>query len=245
MLQLPWLKPNSTLFPPTDSALDEPNGLLAVGGDLSEERLLSAYRQGIFPWFSDGEPILWWTPSPRMVLFPEKLHISRSLRKTLRQRGFQITINRCFPEVIQACAEPRSKVDKEEERGTWITNDIKGAYIHLHQNGYAHSFEVWREQQLVGGLYGVAIGQIFFGESMFSRTTNGSKIAFVYMAQLLKKWHYELIDCQVYSDHLSTLGVKEIEKSKFETIIKESVGKETLLSNWKPTDITDVIPCGY
>ena len=240
MLQLPWLDSSSNTFPPTDRALNQPNGLLAAGGDLSEQRLLSAYRQGIFPWFSDGEPILWWTPSPRMVLFPEKLHISRSLRKTLRQKTFQVTINRCFTDVIQACAEPRLEVS-EEKVGTWITDTLKNAYIDLHHSGYAHSVEVWSEKKLVGGLYGVAIGQIFFGESMFSRMSNTSKIALVYLTKLAKEWSYQLIDCQIHSDHLHSLGAETIERSKFEAIINRSVGKKIAHKKWQPAEITALI----
>ena len=240
MLRLPWLDSSSTAFPPTDWALSEPNGLLAAGGDLSEQRLLSAYRQGIFPWFNDGEPILWWTPSPRMVLFPDKLHISRSLHKTLRQKTFQVTINRCFADVIQACAEPRPRVS-EEKKGTWITERLKNAYIDLHHSGYAHSFEVWNEGKLAGGLYGVAIGQIFFGESMFSRMSNTSKIALVYLTKLVKEWGYQLIDCQVYSDHLYSLGAEIIERSKFEAIINPSIGKKKAHENWQPAEITELI----
>lgn len=241
MGKLHWLGPNATLFPPTEWALDTPNGLLAAGGDLSEQRLLSAYRRGIFPWFSEGEPILWWTPSPRMVLFPEKLHIGRSLRKTLRRQTFTITVNHCFAEVIQACAQPRTRAcagNRTKEEGTWITHAIKEAYIRLHHNGYAHSFEIWQQQNLLGGLYGVAIGQIFFGESMFSRMANASKIAFVYAVQLLKKWRYRLIDCQVYSDHLRSLGAEEIARCTFEAIIRESINQQTSLSDWRPHDIS-------
>ena len=243
MIELPWLEADSTRFPPTTQALKEPNGLLAAGGDLSNQRLLSAYRQGIFPWFNDGEPILWWTPSPRMVLFPEKLHISRSLRKTLRQKAFQITINRCFADVIQACSEPRSTT-REENRGTWITDTLKNAYINFHHSGYAHSFEVWYQKQLVGGLYGVAIEQVFFGESMFSRMPNASKVAFVYMVKHLQKWGFELIDCQVYSDHLHSLGAEEIEREQFESIINHSTSSEIKLKkelkNWQETDIKEI-----
>ena len=225
-------------FPPVERAL--PDGLLAFGGDLSVARLTLAYQHGIFPWFSEGEPILWWTPSPRTVLFPEKLHISRSLRKALRQQNFQVTINHCFSEVIEACAEPRTKSSNSDE-GTWITDSMKEAYINLHQHGHAHSFEIWCKKQLVGGLYGIAIGQIFFGESMFSRMTNASKIAFVYMVQQLKKWEYRLIDCQIHSDHLCSLGAEEIEKLKFEAIVKASVSKPPLLPNWGLTDITGIV----
>ena len=242
MLNLTWLDDDSTLFPPTEWALDEPNGLLAAGGDLSEQRLLAAYRQGIFPWFSDGQPILWWTPSPRMVLFPEKLHISRSLRKTLRQQKFQITVNHCFADVIAACAESRSKAKSAEDQGqksSWITDSMKNAYIQLHQSGHAHSFEVWSAEQLVGGLYGIAIGQVFFGESMFSRMANTSKIAFVYLSQLLHSWGYGLIDCQVYSDHLVSLGAKEIAKPIFEKKLKDGVDKTALAACWQAADITD------
>ena len=197
-------------FPPVEQAETEPDGLLAVGGDLSPEPLLNAYRHGIFPWFSDDQPILWWSPNPRTVLYPEQLKISRSLAKTLRNKPFRISFNHCFSDVIRACAEPRP-----ESPGTWITEDMIQAYIRLHQLGHAHSIEVWFEGKLVGGLYGVAIGQVFFGESMFSRAADASKIALVSLCQSLEERRFRMIDCQVYSSHLISLGAVEISRAQF------------------------------
>jgi len=197
-------------FPDPVYALEEPNGLLAVGGDLSPARVLNAYRQGIFPWYSHGQPILWWSPDPRMVLFPEQLRISRSLRKSLRKRPFQVTLDTDFTAVIQACSEPRSHAD-----GTWITEEMKQAYIRLHRIGFAHSVECWDGEELVGGLYGVSMGKVFFGESMFSRRTDASKIGFAHLVEQLRAWGFGLIDCQVYSNHLASLGAEEIPREGF------------------------------
>lgn len=197
-------------FPDADLAEKEPNGLLAVGGDLSPTRLLNAYRNGIFPWYSDGQPLLWWSPDPRTVLFPKQLKVSRSLRKTLRKQQFRASIDHCFEQVVQACAAPR-----QNEPGTWITPAMASAYSQLHKLGHAHSVEVWRDSELVGGLYGVAIGQVFFGESMFSRATDASKVAMVYLVERLLSWDYQLIDCQVYSEHLISLGAEEISRQAF------------------------------
>ena len=174
-----WLKQDDLSFPDPENALTEPNGLLAVGGDLSLERLLSAYKLGIFPWYEDGQPILWWSPDPRMVLFPDELHISKSLEKIINRKVFKVSFNQNFPAVILACANQRSK----NRDGTWITDEIQQAYIHLHQAGWAHSVEVWDDNNLVGGLYGIALGKIFFGESMFNEQNNASKVAFVYLTQ--------------------------------------------------------------
>jgi len=197
-------------FPPVAQALDEPNGLLAVGGDLSPPRLLRAYRQGIFPWYNPGEPILWWSPDPRLVLFPEKLKVSRSLRKRLRRDEFRFTVDQAFEEVIDACAAPRG-----EERGTWITPEMREAYVHLHRLGHAHSVETWHGDELVGGLYGVAIGRVFYGESMFHRRSDASKVAFVRLVENLRRWNYALIDCQVYTDHLARFGAEAIPRRHF------------------------------
>lgn len=205
-------------FPPSSYALKEPNGLLAVGGDLSPSRLLQAYRQGIFPWYEEGQPILWWTPDPRMVLFPDECHLSRSLQKLLRQNRFHLTADRVFPEVIDNCAAPRGGIP-----GTWITPEMRAAYIALHETGYAHSIEVWEADELVGGLYGVAQGAIFFGESMFSRRPNTSKVAFASLAQTLHHWGYRLLDCQVASPHLFSLGAREISRTEFEAILAEAI----------------------
>ncbi|MFO6333230.1 leucyl/phenylalanyl-tRNA--protein transferase, partial [Pseudomonas aeruginosa] len=174
---LTWLSRTDFDFPPLDKALQEPNGLLAAGGDLNPQRLVAAYRHGCFPWYQDGQPILWWSPDPRTVLFPDELHVSRSLAKCLRQQRFEVTFNRDFRAVIQACAAPRDYAD-----GTWITTPMQLAYQELHLRGIAHSVEVWQERQLVGGLYGLAMGRLFFGESMFSRADNASKVGFVTLA---------------------------------------------------------------
>ena len=206
-------------FPPVEQAEKEPNGLLAVGGDLSPERLLNAYRSGIFPWFSDDQPILWWSPDPRTVLYPGRLVISRSLRKTLRNKPFRITFDQDFQGVIDACSRPRGT-----ENGTWITNQMIDAYASLYQLGRAHSVEVWLEDALVGGLYGVAIGQVFFGESMFSRERDASKCALVHLVRQLREWEFRMIDCQVYSDHLMSLGAEEISRTLFCANLKDWCG---------------------
>lgn len=207
---LTWLKRDDLSFPPLNKALHEPNGLLAIGGDLSAERLIEAYRHGCFPWYQEGQPLLWWSPDPRTVLFPKELHLSRSLRKTLRQKAFQITFDRDFAGVIQACAAPRDYAD-----GTWITTDMQRAYLRLHERGIAHSVEVWQEGALVGGLYGLAIGQLFFGESMFSRTDNASKVGFATLVTRLEQWGFVLIDCQMPTQHLHSLGAREIPRDQF------------------------------
>ncbi|WP_455206626.1 leucyl/phenylalanyl-tRNA--protein transferase [Kaarinaea lacus] len=206
------INPNDTSyeFPDASLALEEPNGLLAVGGDLSPQRLLNAYRQGIFPWFNPGEPILWWSPNPRAVLFPEKIKISRSLRRTLNKHKFSLTTDQAFDEVITACQAPRTT-----QQGTWITTEMRNAYNEMHRLGYAHSIECWQNCDLVGGLYGMAIGQVFFGESMFSRKSDASKVALVYLADKLIEWGYRLIDCQVESDHLISLGAENIPREQF------------------------------
>ncbi len=207
---IPWLSPSNLQFPPVEQALDDPNGLLAAGGDLSPERILFAYRHGIFPWFNPGEPILWWSPNPRCVLFPDHLHISRSLRKRLRQEPFRVTFDTAFERVLSACAAPRSYAS-----GTWISPAIQQAYGQLHRLGVGHSVEVWEGEELVGGLYGLAIGAVFFGESMFSTRPDASKIALVYLVERLKKSGYALIDCQVYNEHLASLGASEIPRQQF------------------------------
>ncbi|MBV0931780.1 leucyl/phenylalanyl-tRNA--protein transferase [Marinobacterium weihaiense] len=205
-----WLADDSLEFPPLEQALVEPDGLLAAGGDLSEARLLHAYRNGIFPWYNPGEPILWWSPDPRCVLFPNELYLSRSLRKRLRKQDYRVTFDQAFAKVVAACAAPR-----RGQEGTWISDDIFGAYLNLHHQGHAHSVEVWIGDELVGGLYGLAIGRVFFGESMFSRQRDASKIAFAWLAHQLQYWGYELIDCQVYNDHLASLGATEIPRQDF------------------------------
>ena len=212
-----WINPSDpdNSFPDVSLALREPDGLLAVGGDLSADRILTAYRNGIFPWYSGEQPILWWSPDPRTVLYPSHLKISRSLRKTLRKQHFSVTLDLAFDEVIKACAEPRGG-----EPGTWITHDMAMAYANLHQQGYAHSVECWLEDTLVGGLYGIAIGQVFFGESMFSKVADASKVALCHLVRQLEAWEFGLIDCQVYTDHLASLGAEEIPRDNFITSIK-------------------------
>lgn len=197
-------------FPDVSLAEREPNGLLAVGGDLSPQRLINAYLQGIFPWFSDGEPILWWSPDPRTVLFPDQIKISRSLRKTLKKKSFSVSFDQDFPAVINACAEPR-----DNSPGTWLLPEMIEAYHSQHQLGLAHSVEVWQDDMLVGGLYGMAIGKVFFGESMFSRVPDASKIALVHLSRTLQEWGYKMIDCQVYTQHLASLGAEEIPRRRF------------------------------
>jgi leucyl/phenylalanyl-tRNA--protein transferase len=210
-MHLPWLEPGAApTFPPPESALLDPPGLLAAGGDLSIQRLVAAYRQGIFPWYEDGQPILWWCPEPRAVLFPERLRISRSLRKRIRSRCYEVSFDRAFEEVIAGCAAPRG-----DSRGTWITEEMASAYQALHRAGFAHSVEVWSGGQLVGGLYGVAIGRVYFGESMFSRATDASKVGFATLVRHLRAWGYTLIDCQIPNPHLASLGAETVPRSHF------------------------------
>jgi leucyl/phenylalanyl-tRNA---protein transferase len=204
---LTWLQRDSLDFPALNKALREPNGLLAAGGDLRPERLIQAYRHGCFPWFQDDQPILWWSPDPRTVLLPEQLHVSRSLGKLMRKGRYRVTFDQAFADVIRACAAPRSyAVD------TWITSPMQVAYLELHQRGIAHSVEVWRDDELVGGLYGLAMGQLFFGESMFSRADNASKVGFVSLVEQLKNWGFVLIDCQMPTEHLLSLGAQTISR---------------------------------
>lgn len=205
-----WLTRESPDFPPLQQALREPNGLLAIGGDLSAARLVSAYRHGCFPWYQDGQPLLWWSPDPRTVLFPPDLHVSRSLAKTLRKTRFSVTYDKAFAQVIQACAGPRRDAD-----GTWITTEMQQAYGELHAQGWAHSVEVWDGDQLVGGLYGIAMGKLFFGESMFSHTDNASKIGFVTLVRDLAAWGFVMIDCQMQTAHLQSLGASSLPRERF------------------------------
>lgn len=206
---IPWLETTDS-FPPVELALREPNGLLAAGADLSPERLLAAYRRGIFPWFTPGEPILWWSPDPRMVLFPDDLKVSRSLAKRLRRGDHEIRVDTGFTRVMAACAAPRPK-----QRGTWISPAMIAAYARLHAAGHAHSVETWVDGELVGGLYGVALGRAFFGESMFSRATDASKLAFAHLVRQLRRWEFGLIDCQMETAHLASLGAKPIPRAGF------------------------------
>lgn len=201
-------------FPSPDRADGE--GLLAIGGDLSPERLLLAYKNGIFPWFNEGSPILWWNPDPRMVLFPHKIRISKSMQNLLRKKQFTLTQNTCFGEVVDNCA----RIDRKGQNGTWIGAEMKSAYKKLHTLGHATSYEVWESNELVGGLYGVDLGHVFCGESMFSKTSNASKFAFIHLAQNLRQKNYRLIDCQVYNSHLESLGAEEIPREKFIGILR-------------------------
>jgi leucyl/phenylalanyl-tRNA---protein transferase len=204
-------------FPPVTMA-DE-DGLLAIGGDLSTERLLLAYKNGIFPWYGEDEPICWWSPDPRFVLFPAELKVSKSMQKVLRERTFHFTVNQAFEEVIRNC----SKVPRKEQGGTWINETIVNAYTKLHQHGIAHSAEAWAGKELVGGLYGVRLGNIFFGESMFSTKTNASKFAFINFVKQLQKENIAVIDCQVYTQHLESLGAQMIERDKFISLLSSNI----------------------
>lgn len=225
MKTITWLSPQDApeWFPPLEQALDEPAGLLAAGGDLSTERLLAAYRRGIFPWYSPGQPVLWWSPDPRAVLFPEEFRCSRSLAKTLRNGGFERAIDRDFRGVIEACAAPRP-----HSVGTWITAEMMEAYIELHRRGYAHSIEAWRGQELVGGLYGVRLGGIFYGESMFSRERDASKVALSHLVDACRGAGIGLIDCQMTSAHLESLGSRRIPRSRFQALVRELVAAKPL-----------------
>ncbi len=217
---------NDLIFPPPYLAEDD--GLLAVGGDLSEPRLLLAYSMGIFPWYPVGSPILWWSPDPRLVLLPEEIKISRSLRQTIKKRIFKVTMDRAFDSVIRNCAT----VQRKNDRGTWITDEMIKAYVRLHRSGYAHSVESWFEGELTGGIYGVAIGSIFFGESMFTKKSNASKVAFVTLVQQLLKWKFTLIDCQVTTAHLISLGAREIPRSEFMRMLLSSLTASTKKGKW-------------
>lgn len=204
-------------FPDASLAEAEPNGLLAVGGDLSPQRLLNAYGRGIFPWYSAGQPILWWSPTPRMVLYPAEFHHSRSLRRSLRQRGYEVSVDQAFEHVIRGCAAPRDGTP-----GTWLVDEMIDAYVALHAARVAHSIEVWLGHELVGGLYGIALGQMFFGESMFSRRTDASKVAMAWLAELATEHPFQLIDCQVYNDHLASLGARTISRELFRRTLAQA-----------------------
>jgi len=205
---------NKLAFPPIETALEEPNGLLAIGGNLEPDTLLEAYHHGIFPWADANEPLLWWSPDPRAVIAPKDVHISKSLRKSMARCNFNLSVNRDFSQVINACASARKSGSE-----TWISEDMIRAYEQLHQKGYAHSIEVWQEKQLVGGLYGVAVGKIFCGESMFHRENDASKIAFVALCRLLEKANWPLIDCQLPNNHLQSLGVKTMPRAAFKNFL--------------------------
>ena len=217
-----WLEEHPVAFPSVESALDEPNGLLAAGGALTPEWLLTAYLNGIFPWFNAEDPILWWTPDPRMVLYPAEFRCRRSLAKRIRNGGFTLTFDTAFEEVMHYCGSLRDD--------TWISPQMCKAYYDLHKLGYAHSLEVWREEELVGGLYGLALGQVFYGESMFSRCPDASKVALAHLAQLPAEQGFALIDCQVYSDHLASLGAREIARTDFNHALQQ----HATLERWVP-----------
>ncbi|THF66973.1 leucyl/phenylalanyl-tRNA--protein transferase [Pseudothauera nasutitermitis] len=206
---IPWLV-GRPQFPPVERALAEPAGLLAAGGELTPDWLLAAYRRGIFPWYSAGEPILWWSPNPRLVLLPAEIHITRSLRRTLRRRRFEIRLDTAFAEVVEHCAAPR-----EPGGSTWITAEMRAAYLAMHELGYAHSVESWLDGELVGGLYGIGLGRAFFGESMFSRATDASKVALAHLARFLEARDYAVIDCQMTTPHLLSMGAREIPRAVF------------------------------
>ena len=224
-----YLLSDEIVFPPPDLASRE--GLLAVGGDLSQERLIQAYSMGIFPWFSETDPILWWSPDPRLVLYPDELRVSRSLQKTINQSLFQITMDQAFERVINACARVRRK----HGEGTWIVPAMISAYCRLHANGYAHSVEAWQNDALVGGLYGVSLGKCFFGESMFTHVTNASKVAFVALVKHLKALSFDLIDCQVTTGHLISFGAREIPRDVFLNQLRKTLERPSLKGNWALT----------
>lgn len=227
---IPWLE-GDTPFPPLSTALAEPNGLIAAGGDLTPERLLAAYRRGIFPWYSPGDPLLWWSPDPRMVLFPTEFKISRSLIKSLRRRDYEIRLDTAFAEVIRACADTY----RPGQGGTWIVPEMQAAYCRLHELGLAHSVEVWKAGELVGGLYGVALGRMFYGESMFSRRPDASKIAAAHMARFLGSKGFGMIDCQMHTPHLASLGAREICRTEFIQRLAQLVAENPECGLWPAT----------
>jgi len=234
--QLPYLLTDKIVFPDVEYALTEPNGLLAVGGDLSRERLLHAYQEGIFPWYSSPEPIIWWSPDPRAVLYLDELKISRSLSKSLRNRNFEVWLNRDFKSVVSHCAGKRDYTDE-----TWITGDIQTAYLDLHQCGIAHSISVYQDEQLVGGLYGLSQGKFFFGESMFNRATDASKVALCYLVNYLKDYDFLMIDCQVPNSHLKSLGSRNITRKNFIQQLKQWRDWPQPESMWQSKKLNDCV----
>jgi leucyl/phenylalanyl-tRNA--protein transferase len=224
---IPWLE-NAERFPPLELALREPNGLLCAGGDLTPQRLVMAYLKGIFPWYSPGEPILWWSPDPRMVLFPAEFKLSRSLRKTLRKANYRVRLDTRFKAIIEACA----RTSRKDQAGTWITPEIQAAYVKLHELGYAHSVETWLDDRLVGGLYGIAIGKMFYGESMFAHATDASKIALAHLVRFLADNGFGLIDCQMNTTHLASLGAREIPRSEFTGHLRRLTAIPPLCGRW-------------
>jgi leucyl/phenylalanyl-tRNA---protein transferase len=230
-IAIPWLK-GPTEFPAVETALASPNGLLAAGGELTPARLVAAYSRGIFPWYSEGQPVLWWSPDPRMVLFPDELKISRSLGKTLRRGVFQIRADTVFPLVMRACAAIR----RPGQSGTWITEEILEGYRGLYELGLAHSIEAWQGDELVGGLYGVALGRAFFGESMFALQPDASKSALVHLVRQLRRWRFEMIDCQQNTAHLASFGAREIARADFTARISELLHYPHRKGPWKLDD---------
>lgn len=224
---IPWLTPLDP-FPPVEEALAEPNGLLAAGADLSAARLLDAYRRGIFPWFGEDDPLLWWSPDPRMVLMTGELHVSRSLRRVIKSGRFRVTLDTAFREVMAGCAAPRA-----DEGGTWITAEMTEAYQRLAALGFAHSVDVWAGDHLAGGLYGVAIGRMFYGESMFSRQADASKAALATLVAQLERWGFEMIDCQMASAHLASLGAREIPREEFVRNLQRLTAQPPVASPWR------------
>jgi len=225
---IPWLGPTDP-FPPVERALSDPDGLLAAGGTLEPSRLVDAYARGIFPWSSEGDPLLWWSPDPRMVLFCDEFKVSRSLRRRIREGRFEIRVDTAFDEVMLACAGPR-----EGQAGTWITGAMRRAYGRLHRLGYAHSVEAWREGRLAGGLYGVALGRVFFGESMFARETDASKVALAHLVAMLRERGVPIIDCQQDTAHLASLGARPISRREFAAILAELIHSTAPPPGWRP-----------
>ena len=224
---LTWLAPGQD-FPPLAQALSDPAGLLAAGGDLSPARLIAAYRQGIFPWYNAGDPILWWSPDPRMVLLPDELRVPRSLAKLMRRQPYEIRVDSAFRAVMTACAQPRAG-----QAGTWINADIIDAYTQLHALGVAHSVEAWQDGVLVGGLYGIALGRAFYGESMFARAPDASKIAFVHLVRQLQRWQFGMIDCQMNTAHLARFGAREIPRTDFIARLESLVNLAAVPTPWR------------
>lgn len=229
-IRLHWLDPRDPQqpFPPAHLAMRDPNGLLAIGGDLSVGRLIRAYSSGIFPWYNPDEPILWWSPDPRAVLMPDSVHVSRSLDKAIRREDYGLSLDTRFAEVLEQCSGPRSR-----SRGTWLGAEMRDAYAQLHARGYAHSVEVWRRGELIGGLYGVALGRVFFGESMFSRESDASKLALYWLSRQLIAWKFALIDCQVGSTHLKSLGAVDVSRERFLNLLRVAVAQPPRTGLWR------------
>ena len=235
-INLPWLDPNDpeAPFPPAETALKDPEGLVAAGGDLKPTRLLHAYHQGLFPWYEEGQPILWWSPNPRGILYPRDFIAHKSLLRTIRNNHWKISYDKSFLDVMKACAEPRNN-----SRGTWITDDMVEAYMNLHESNHAHSLEVYNESgELIGGVYGISIGTIFFGESMFSRVTDASKVALLYLSAYLDSWGYAIIDTQLPSAHLTSLGGSKMTRDKYLSVLSTFTKKSSHHNAWKtPTEV--------